>query len=116
MSRKPSATGRFPRTRMRRMRKDEFSRRLMRETRLSADDLIQPLFVIDGQNKSQAVASMPGIQRLSIDRLLAQAEGLLKLGVPAVALFPVVGRGQEIAQCQRSAQRQGAGAARGARA
>ena len=74
------------------MRRDDFSRRLMRETRLTADDLIQPLFVIDGQNKSQAVASMPGVQRLSIDRLLAQAEGLLKLGVPAVALFPVVGR------------------------
>ena len=74
----------------------------MRETRLAPDDLIQPLFVIDGQNKSQAVASMPGVQRMSIDRLLVQAEGLLKLGVPAVALFPVVGRDKKSLKAQEA--------------
>ncbi len=102
MSRKPSVNGRFPRTRLRRMRKDEFSRRLMRETRLSVDALIQPLFVIEGKNQSQAVASMPGVHRLSIDRLLAQAEPPLTLGVPAVALFPVVEQGKKSAKAQEA--------------
>jgi len=83
-------TGKFPRVRMRRMRRDVFSRRLMRETRLSPDDLIQPVFVMEGKNRSQAVASMPGINRVTTDLLLKQAERLLKLGVPAIALFPVV--------------------------
>jgi len=72
------------------MRRDVFSRRLMRETRLSPDDLIQPVFVMEGKNRSQAVASMPGINRVTTDLLLKQAERLLKLGVPAIALFPVV--------------------------
>lgn len=72
------------------MRRDEFSRRLMRETRLSTDDLIQPVFVLDGKKQSHDVASMPGIQRLSLDLLFEQAERLLELGVPAIALFPVV--------------------------
>lgn len=81
---------RYPRTRMRRMRRDEFSRRLMRETCLTADDLIQPVFVIEGRNKSEPVDSMPGIERLTIDRLLAYSEKLAALGVPAMALFPVV--------------------------
>lgn len=102
MSRKAPTNGRFPRIRMRRMRKDEFSRRLMRETRLSVDDLIQPLFVIEGKNESQAIASMPGVHRLSIDRLLPQAETLLKLGVPAVALFPVVGQEKKSAKAQEA--------------
>jgi porphobilinogen synthase len=75
---------------MRRMRHDEFSRRLMRETRLSADNLIQPVFVIEGKDRSVPVTSMPGVSRLSIDWLLKQAETLLRLGVPAIALFPVV--------------------------
>ncbi|MBI3545648.1 MAG: porphobilinogen synthase [Gammaproteobacteria bacterium] len=83
-------TGKYPRVRMRRMRRDEFSRRLMRETRLSTDDLIQPLFVIEGKNRSEPVASMPGISRVTLDLLLKQAEKLSQLGVPAVALFPVV--------------------------
>jgi porphobilinogen synthase len=87
---------------MRRMRRDEFSRRLMRETRLSVDDLIQPLFVIEGKNESQAVASMPGVHRLSIDRLLAQAETLVTLGVPAVALFPVVEQNKKSAKAQEA--------------
>jgi porphobilinogen synthase len=84
------ADERYPRTRMRRMRRDEFSRRLMRETCLTADDLIQPVFVIEGRNKSEPVDSMPGIERLTIDRLLAYSEKLAALGVPAMALFPVV--------------------------
>jgi porphobilinogen synthase len=74
---------------MRRMRRDAFSRRLARETRLTADDLIQPLFVIEGAARREPVASMPGIERLGINRLVAEAERLFELGIPAVALFPV---------------------------
>ena len=81
--------GRFPRTRLRRMRRDNFSRRLMRETRVTADDLIQPVFVIDGRGRTEPVASMPGIERMTLDKLLAYAESLQALGVPALALFPV---------------------------
>ena len=72
------------------MRRDAFSRRLMRETRLSADNLIYPVFVLDGNNRAQAVPSMPGVERLSIDRLLHQAERCMQLSIPAIALFPVV--------------------------
>jgi porphobilinogen synthase len=82
--------GRFPITRMRRMRRDPFSRRLMRETRLSADNLIYPVFVLDGKNRTQPVASMPGVQRMSVDRLLRAAQRCVDLGVPAIALFPVI--------------------------
>jgi porphobilinogen synthase len=85
----PEATGRFPATRLRRMRRDPFSRRLARETSLSAGNLIQPLFVIEGERRREAVASMPGIERLSIDLLVAEAQRLEGLGIPAVALFPV---------------------------
>nr|WP_083385694.1 porphobilinogen synthase [Methylomonas sp. LWB] len=85
----------FPTTRMRRMRSQNFSRRLMRENHLTTDDLICPLFVVEGQSVQQAVASMPGISRLSIDQLLREAESLVKLGIPAVALFPVVDPGQK---------------------
>ncbi len=77
---------------MRRMRRDDFSRRLMRENRLTADDLIYPVFVIDGKNRTEVIASMPGIRRYTIDRLLAHAEQCLKLGIPAVALFPAIER------------------------
>jgi porphobilinogen synthase len=79
----------FPLQRPRRMRKDDFSRRLMRENRLSVDDLIYPCFVLDGNNQRQAVTSMPGVERLSIDLLLKEAELIHKLGVPVMALFPV---------------------------
>src|SRR5688572_1006245 len=72
------------------MRRDEFSRRLMRETRLTTDDLIQPLFILDGKDRNEPVASMPGVSRMSIDWLLRQAETLMRLGVPAVVLFPVI--------------------------
>ncbi len=78
---------------MRRMRRDEFSRRLMREHRLSADDLIYPVFVLDGPTRSESVASMPGVSRVSVDRLLDLAEQAAALGVPAIALFPVIEAG-----------------------
>ncbi len=87
--------GSFPGTRMRRMRRDDFSRRLMRENTLSADDLIYPVFVLEGSNRVEAVASMPGVERMSLDRLLPVAEKALKLGVPAMALFPVVDSGKK---------------------
>ncbi len=80
----------FPATRMRRMRADDFSRRLMRESRLSVDDLIYPVFVLDGENRREAVASMPGVERLSLDLLLKEAKELVALGIPAIALFPVL--------------------------
>ncbi|MEL0636679.1 porphobilinogen synthase [Marinomonas sp. TI.3.20] len=80
----------FPYTRMRRMRKNDFSRRLMRENRLSTDDLIYPMFVVEGNNVRETVASMPGIERVSIDLLLKEAQELVALGIPMVALFPVV--------------------------
>ena len=82
--------GVFPGSRMRRMRRDDFSRRLMREHTLTADDLIYPVFVLEGSGRTEAVASMPGVERMSLDRLLPVAEKALKLGVPALALFPVV--------------------------
>jgi porphobilinogen synthase len=75
---------------MRRMRRDEFSRRLMREHQLSCDDLIYPMFVIEGENRREAVTSMPGIERVSIDQLLHEAQQCVALGIPALALFPVV--------------------------
>ena len=81
--------GGFPHIRMRRMRRDVFSRRLMREHRLSGDDLIYPVFVLDGSGRREAVASMPGVERLSIDELLKEAAELVALDIPAVALFPV---------------------------
>ncbi|HHH35855.1 MAG TPA: porphobilinogen synthase [Gammaproteobacteria bacterium] len=74
---------------MRRMRRDEFSRRLMRETTLTVEDLIWPVFVLDGGSRREAVPSMPGVERLSIDLLLEEAATLVELGVPALALFPV---------------------------
>ena len=79
----------YPRQRPRRMRKDDFSRRLMREHQLTADDLIYPLFVLEGENQRQPVQSMPGVERLSIDLLLKEAELAVELGIPMLALFPV---------------------------
>ncbi|MCV5888796.1 porphobilinogen synthase, partial [Escherichia coli] len=74
----------------RRLRRDDFTRRLVREHRLTVDDLIYPVFVLEGQNRVQDVASMPGVQRLSLDRLLPVAEQCVALGVPVMALFPVI--------------------------
>jgi len=82
--------GNFPAVRMRRMRHDEFTRRLMREHVLTTNDLIYPVFVMDGVRKTQAVASMPGVERMTLDKLLPVAERCLKLKVPALALFPVI--------------------------
>ena len=82
--------GKHPSSRPRRMRRDEFSRRLMRENVLTANDLIYPVFVLDGENRTEAVASMPGVQRQSIDVLLNTAAECVKFGIPALALFPVV--------------------------
>lgn len=90
-----SVTGLFPNSRMRRMRRDDFSRRLMREHHVHTDDLIYPVFVIEGNNQREAVASMPGVERLSIDQLLIEAEQCLKLGIPAMALFPVAGQNKK---------------------
>ena len=80
----------FPGTRMRRMRRDDFSRRLMREHVLTTNDLIYPVFVLDGKDRIEPVASMPGIERQSLDHLLKTAERAQRLGVPALALFPVI--------------------------
>jgi len=84
-----SAHHRYPATRMRRMRRDDFSRRLMRETRIGADDLIYPVFVLEGAGQREPVPSMPGVERLSIDLLCAEAAEVYELGIPAIALFPV---------------------------
>ena len=86
----PPALPAFPASRPRRLRRDAFSRALVREHRLAASDLIYPVFVLDGQKQAEDVASMPGVQRLSVDRLLPLAEQCLSLGVPVMALFPVI--------------------------
>ncbi len=79
----------FPATRMRRMRADDFSRRLMRETVLTPDDFIWPVFVIEGEDEVEPVASMPGVERMTIDRLVKKAGDCVRLGVPMIAIFPV---------------------------
>jgi len=79
----------FPATRLRRNRRDDFSRRLVRENVLTTNDLILPVFVLDGENRREAVASMPGVERLTIDLLLEEAANWVELGIPALALFPV---------------------------
>ncbi len=84
------ALGQYSNKRMRRLRRDDFSRRLVRESRLSADDLIYPVFVLDGKNRIEPIASMPGIVRQTLDKLMYQAEQCIKLGIPAIALFPVI--------------------------
>ncbi|MDQ9170980.1 porphobilinogen synthase [Oxalobacteraceae bacterium R-40] len=83
----------FPSMRMRRMRKDVFSRRLMRENNITPSDLIYPVFLLEGENQCEKVASMPGVERLSIDLLLAVAEECVALGIPVLALFPVINPG-----------------------
>jgi len=82
--------GNYPQKRMRRMRHDDFSRRLMREHRLTADDLIYPVFVLDGTGKTEAIPSMPGMVRQTLDNLFYQAEQCARLGIPAMAIFPVI--------------------------
>jgi porphobilinogen synthase len=82
--------GEFPAIRMRRMRRDDFSRRLMREHLLTVDDLIYPVFIVEGKGRTEKVDSMPGVERLTIDKLLPLAETCLKLRIPALALFPAI--------------------------
>lgn len=84
----PTSFRQFPKTRLRRSRAHEFSRRMMAETRLTVDDFIYPLFVIEGKNQREAISSMPGVERLSLDLLLKEAEEICKLGIPTLALFP----------------------------
>jgi len=83
-------TGQYPNSRMRRMRRDPFSRALMRENTLTAADLIYPVFILDGENQRQQVASMPGVERVSVDLLMQVAEECVSLGIPVLALFPVI--------------------------
>ncbi len=84
-----NAFGQYPARRLRRMRKDDFSRRLMAENQLTVNDLIYPVFVLEGENQREAIASMPGIERKSLDLLLEEAQELVDLGIPAIAIFPV---------------------------
>ena len=84
------SSAQFPAIRMRRMRKDAFSRALMRENTVTAADLIYPVFILDGQNRREAVPSMPGVERLSLDLLMPVAEECVALGIPVLALFPVI--------------------------
>lgn len=92
--------GPFPFTRMRRMRRDDFSRRLMRETVLTANDLIWPVFVLEGSQRREPIASMPGVERMSVDLLLEAAREARDLGIPAVALFPVTPAEKKIPRCR----------------
>ena len=80
----------FPLSRPRRLRRDDFSRRLVREHALSVNDLIYPVFVLEGENRREPVASMPGVERMSLDLLLNVAQECVKLGIPVMALFPVI--------------------------
>jgi porphobilinogen synthase len=80
----------FPNVRLRRLRYDDFSRRLVRETKLTCDDLIYPIFIVDGSSERQTISAMPGIERLSIDLLLEEASEIQNLGIPAIALFPLI--------------------------
>jgi porphobilinogen synthase len=82
--------GQYPNKRMRRMRRDVFSRNLVREHQLSVSDLIYPVFVLEGRNREELVPSMPGVKRQSLDKLLLEAEACVKLGIPMIALFPVI--------------------------
>ncbi|GGX47331.1 porphobilinogen synthase [Saccharospirillum salsuginis] len=92
----------FPRTRMRRLRAHDFSRRLVREHRLTADDLIYPVFVLEGEQQREAVPSMPGVERLSIDLLVEAAREWVDLGIPMVALFPVVPTGKKSLEAEEA--------------
>ena len=100
-------TGNYSATRMRRMRRSDFSRRLMREHSLTTDDLIYPMFVIEGNNKREAIVSMPGVERVSIDQLLLEAKQCYELGIPAIALFPVVSQNKKSDDAAESYNPQG---------
>jgi len=97
----------FPQARMRRMRKSKFSRRLMQENTLSTHDLIYPVFVIEGENQREAISAMPGVERLSIDLLVEEAKTVFDLGIPAMALFPVVGDAKKSDKAEEAYNPQG---------
>lgn len=99
--------GSFPSVRMRRMRRDDFSRRLMRETVLAPDDLIYPVFVLDGKRRTEKVTSMPGVERMTVDRLLPVAERCLELRIPAIAIFPVIDPALKTADGREALNRKG---------
>jgi porphobilinogen synthase len=92
----------FPQIRLRRRRHTPFSRRLLAETHLTVDDLIYPLFILEGKKRSEPIQSMPGIQRLSLDLLLREAETVIKLGIPAIALFPVIDLAKKTLQAEEA--------------
>ncbi len=94
--------GSFPNTRLRRLRRDDWSRRLVRENRLSIDDLIWPLFVCEGDNRRESIASMPDVQRLSIDLVVEAISEAISLGIPAVALFPATESGKKTPECEEA--------------
>ncbi|AOU96719.1 delta-aminolevulinic acid dehydratase [Acidihalobacter yilgarnensis] len=98
---------RYPLTRPRRMRRDAFSRRMMRENTLTADDLIYPVFVLEGRNRRESVDSMPGVERLSVDLLLERAAEAFELGIPALALFPVTPPEQKDATASEASNPEG---------
>jgi len=95
-------SGSFPHSRKRRMRKSEFSRRLMRENVLTTNDLIYPVFVIEGENTRENIVSMPGVERLSIDLMVEEAKEVFALGIPAIALFPIVGENKKSALAEEA--------------
>ena len=97
----------FPRVRLRRMRQDDFSRRLMRETRLSVDDLIYPMFIQEGQRTRTPILSMPGIERVTIDLLLEEVAILVDLGIPAIALFPKIALEKKSTEAEEAYNPQG---------
>jgi porphobilinogen synthase len=92
----------FPQARLRRMRSAPFSRRLMAETQLSVDDLIYPVFILEGSNRRENIQSMPGVERISLDLLLKEAEELLNLNIPAIALFPVIAADKKTAMAEEA--------------
>jgi len=102
-----NAFGQFPARRMRRMRRDDFSRRLMSENQLTVNDLIYPVFVLEGENQREAIASMPGVERKSIDLLLEEAQELVDLGIPAIAIFPVTPAEQKSLMAEEAYNPQG---------
>ena len=99
--------GTFPGVRMRRMRRDDFSRRLMREHVLTTNDFIYPVFVMDGKSRTEAVPSMPGVHRYTVDRLLSHLEACVELRIPAVALFPAVEQRLKTADGREAVNRRG---------
>lgn len=101
MTEKPKS-GAYPESRPRRMRSDDFSRRLMREVTLSVDDLIYPMFIIEGEHQRSGIDSMPDIERVSVDLLLDEAKMLVELGIPAIALFPVVSDNKKSANAEEA--------------